>query len=99
MLLKDKLRIDDALDVSSVHGITGIVGSLAVGFCASQEVNPGVLDGLFYGGGGTQLAYQVIAVAIAGAWAGLWTIIICVSIGIFDFVWCVHACEFFLNIE
>ena len=33
-LLKERLRIDDALDVSSVHGITGIVGTLAVGLIA-----------------------------------------------------------------
>ena len=29
-LLKGRFKIDDALDVSSVHGITGVVGSLAV---------------------------------------------------------------------
>ena len=79
-LIKGKLQIDDALDVSSVHGITGVVGSLAVGFCASSKINPGVLDGIFYGGDGTRLAYQSIAVLVAGAWAGLWTFIICIGI-------------------
>ena len=30
-LIKGKFKVDDALDVSSVHGITGVVGSLCVG--------------------------------------------------------------------
>jgi len=30
-LFKGILKIDDALDVSSVHGVTGIIGSLAIG--------------------------------------------------------------------
>lgn len=66
-----------------MHGITGIVGSIAIGFCASSEVNPGVLDGIFYGGDGTQLWYQLIAVGVCGAWAALWTLLIC---------WVVEAC-------
>jgi Amt family ammonium transporter len=33
-------RIDDALDVSSVHGVTGVIGSLAIGFCAQKSLNP-----------------------------------------------------------
>merc|ERR1711972_31345 len=31
MLLKGKLKIDDALDVGSVHGATGVLGSLLIG--------------------------------------------------------------------
>lgn len=34
-IIKFRLHVDDALDVSSVHGLTGIVGSLAIGVCAS----------------------------------------------------------------
>jgi Amt family ammonium transporter len=39
-LFKHKLRIDDALDVSSVHGLTGIVGSLSIGFVSQKGLNP-----------------------------------------------------------
>ena len=34
LLLKEHLKIDDVLDVGSVHGITGIVGALAIGLIA-----------------------------------------------------------------
>ena len=34
--IRVKLDIDDALDVSSVHGLTGIIGSLYIGFCSSN---------------------------------------------------------------
>ena len=39
-VLKTKLLLDDALDVSSVHGITGIIGSLATGVSANPKINP-----------------------------------------------------------
>jgi ammonia channel protein AmtB len=35
-VIRSRLNIDDALDVSSVHGVTGILGSLFVGFCFSD---------------------------------------------------------------
>jgi Amt family ammonium transporter len=35
-LIRSRLNVDDALDVSSVHGVTGILGSLYVGLCASN---------------------------------------------------------------
>ena len=57
--LKERLRIDDALDVSSVHGLTGIVGSLAIGLYASKAINPDGADGLFFGGGLSQLVKQL----------------------------------------
>jgi ammonium transporter, Amt family len=46
---KEKLKIDDALDVSSVHGVTGILGTLAVGLIASSLINPAGPNGLIYG--------------------------------------------------
>ena len=30
-VLKEKLQVDDALDVTVVHGLTGIIGSFAIG--------------------------------------------------------------------
>jgi ammonia channel protein AmtB len=49
--MKEKLHVDDALDVGSVHGVPGIVGALAIGFFASLDVNPQGANGIFYGGG------------------------------------------------
>ena len=80
-LLKGKLRIDDALDVSSVHGCTGIVGSLAVGFIGDRARVTGAagadIYGLFFGGGGYLLLWQTVAVAVAAVWAAIWTWAIC----------------------
>ena len=78
-LLKHKLRIDDALDVSSVHGLTGVIGSLFVGFAAEKAVNPSVEDGLVFGGT-HQIVAQIIAVLVAAAYAGVVTFILAVVI-------------------
>ncbi len=43
MFLKQKLKIDDSLDVSPVHGVGGIIGTLMAGFFASA--NLGVFSG------------------------------------------------------
>jgi len=71
MLLKEKLRIDDALDVSSVHGVTGMIGSICAGIFATSTVNPSGPDR-----SGRLIGYQFLAVLIAGAWAGFWTFVI-----------------------
>jgi Amt family ammonium transporter len=69
------LKIDDALDVSSVHGVTGIVGSLAIGLIASTLINPAGPDGLLYGNP-MQLAIQALGVGVAAALGFGGTIII-----------------------
>lgn len=74
-LLKGKFKIDDALDVSSVHGITGIVGSLSIGFIASNAVNPDGPDGWFYGNF-SQVYIQAGGVALAIVWSAFWTLIL-----------------------
>ena len=75
MLIKERLKIDDALDVSSVHGITGIVGSIAIGLVATTIINPAGPNGLLYGNS-TQLAVQALGVAIAAVLAFVGTILI-----------------------
>jgi ammonium transporter, Amt family len=65
IFLKERLRIDDALDVSSVHGIAGIIGSLAIGIFASTLINPTGPNGLLYGHP-AQLLIQAIGVGVAG---------------------------------
>jgi ammonia channel protein AmtB len=67
VLMKHHLHIDDALDVSSIHGLTGLLGSLAVGFFAQDGA-----DGLFYGNA-MQLAYQVVGVLVALVYPGIVT--------------------------
>jgi Amt family ammonium transporter len=66
--LKYRLGYDDSLDVVGVHFVGGWIGSLAIGFFATAQVNAGITDpailnaseGLFYGGGITQLGRQAL---------------------------------------
>ena len=64
VIFKEKLRIDDALDVSSIHGTAGIIGALAIGIFASTAVNPAGPDGLLFGNP-EQLLIQAIGVGVA----------------------------------
>lgn len=75
LLLKEHWKIDDALDVSSVHGITGIIGSLAIGLVATTIVNPHGPTGLFYGNP-SQLAIQALGIAVAAALGFVGTVVI-----------------------
>ena len=68
VLLKEKLRIDDALDVGSVHGITGMLGALTIGVAASPLVMPNGPVGWLYGNP-AQLGIQAFGIAVAGAFA------------------------------
>jgi Amt family ammonium transporter len=63
-LIKEKLKIDDVLDVSSVHGISGIVGTLAVGILAVQVINPAGPNGLL-AGNFNQIGIQALGVGAA----------------------------------
>jgi Amt family ammonium transporter len=75
-LLKHKLRIDDALDVSSVHGFTGLVGSLSIGICAQKELNPYGADGWIFSGSARLLGVQSLAIVVTMVHAGLITFLI-----------------------
>ncbi len=69
--LKERLKVDDALDVFAVHGIGGIWGALSVGLFADLSVNGIGADGLFAGGGLDLMGKQIVAVAAAAAFAGV----------------------------
>lgn len=57
--LKYRLGYDDSLDVVGVHLVGGLVGTLLIGFLAT-ELAPAGVNGLFYGGGTEQLGKQAI---------------------------------------
>ena len=79
-LLRERLRIDDALDVFAVHGVGGVFGAIATGVFATTAVNayPGLVDG-----NAGQLATQAIAVGAVVAYAAVATLVI---IKVVDFV-------------
>jgi Amt family ammonium transporter len=58
--LKYRLGFDDSLDVVGVHLVGGLFGSLIIGLLATETVTGGV-NGLFYGGGLSQLGKQAVA--------------------------------------
>ena len=62
-LVKPKLGYDDSLDAFGVHGVGGILGTLAAGIFASKAVNPAGADGLLYGNP-KQFMVQLIAVGV-----------------------------------
>jgi ammonium transporter, Amt family len=68
VLFKEKLKIDDALDVSSVHGVTGILGALAIGVAASPLIMPNGPVGWLYGNP-AQLGIQAFGIAVVAAFA------------------------------
>ena len=58
--LKYRFGYDDSLDVVGVHLVGGLVGTILIGFLATDAAPAGV-DGLFYGGGAGQLWSQTFA--------------------------------------
>ncbi len=73
--LRDKLKVDDALDVWAVHGVGGTVGALATGLFATTVVNSAAANGLFYGNP-KQLWIQFIAVAASWIYSAVMTWIV-----------------------
>ncbi len=72
--LKRKLEIDDSLDVSPVHGVGGVLGTLLTGVFAAVSL----------GGAGfpvqhdilSQVGVQAVGVLAAAGWCGAWTWVI-----------------------
>jgi Amt family ammonium transporter len=67
--LKNRLRLDDSLDVIAVHLVGGLLGSLLLGLFADTAVNPLGADGLFFGGGLSLLGKQALASAVVFAFS------------------------------
>ncbi len=69
--LKRTLRIDDSLDVSPVHGVGGVIGSILTGVFMTAA-----LGGVGYAEGMTmssQVLAQTIGVVATAAWCGVVT--------------------------
>ncbi|TMG23625.1 MAG: ammonium transporter [Chloroflexi bacterium] len=72
-LLRERVKVDDALDVFAVHGVGGVFGALATGVLATTAINafPGLIDGK-----PEQVVTQLIAVAATLAYASIATFVI-----------------------
>lgn len=60
--IERKLKIDDPVGASSVHGVCGALGTILTGLLATS-------GGLLYGGGWGFLGAQVFGVIVVGLWA------------------------------
>jgi Amt family ammonium transporter len=73
ILLRERLKIDDALDVWAVHGVGGTLGAILTGVFAVAAVGgaSGLIDG-----NGSQVGKQFIAVVATWIYSGVATFII-----------------------
>lgn len=67
--VEKKLRVDDVVGAVSLHGCSGIIGTLLAGFLSRDA-------GLFYGHGGSFLLSQFIGVIAVGAFCLIVTFIL-----------------------
>jgi Amt family ammonium transporter len=78
--LKYRFGYDDSLDVVGVHLVGGLTGTVLIGLFATDQnsafLPAGAQTGLFYGGGLTQLATQVIAALVVLVFSFLATSVI-----------------------
>jgi Amt family ammonium transporter len=70
VLFFDRVKIDDPVGALSVHLVNGVFGTLAVGLFADKAAAPvvGPENGLFFGGGFTQLWAQLVGVLTVGVY-------------------------------
>jgi len=72
--IKQRLKIDDSLDVFAVHGIGGALGSLLVAFFVAAALGGrGLADGMTMG---SQLGVQAFGIVLVAIWSGVLTFII-----------------------
>jgi Amt family ammonium transporter len=72
--VKQRLSIDDSLDVFAVHGVGGMLGTLLVAIFAARALGGGGYgEGMYMT---KQLAAQALAVGVAAAWSAFATAVL-----------------------
>ena len=75
--LKSWMKLDDALDVFSLHGVGGIIGALLTGIFANPAIGPAT--GLLYGNP-TQLTAQILSIIVVMAYSGVMTFVLLMAV-------------------
>jgi len=79
-LVKQKLLIDDSLDVFAVHGVGGMTGSILLAFFLSESLGgTGYAEGMAMG---SQLAAQLTGVGVTLVWSVIGSVIIALMISV-----------------
>jgi Amt family ammonium transporter len=79
--IRNRIGIDDSLDVFAVHGVGGILGSILLAPLATTA-----MGGVGYaedGGAFAQLVAQVVGVGAVALWSAGWTLILALVISLF----------------
>ncbi len=80
-LVKNRLRIDDSLDVFAVHGVGGMLGSLLLAVFISPD-----FGGTGHPGGGAQGAFfgaQALGIAVTALWSAVATAVSALAVSLF----------------
>jgi len=72
---RQKIGLDESLDVWACHGMGGVWGALATGLFATTTVNPAGADGLFYGNP-SQLLVQTLTTLLVMVFSFVLTFVI-----------------------
>ena len=75
--LKYRFGYDDSLDVVGLHLVAGVIGTVALGFIATDDNGRA---GLFYGGGVGLLVAQVVATILTAVFTAVVTFVIALAV-------------------
>ena len=80
-LIKNRLRIDDSLDVFAVHGVGGMLGSLLLALFILPDLggtgHPGDVGGAAFFGA------QALGVAVTALWSAIATAVVALAVSLF----------------
>lgn len=80
-LVKNKLAIDDSLDVFAVHGVGGMLGTLLLGLFLSADLGgTGYADGV---GMGAMVGVQALGIVVVAVFSAVVTALIALAVSLF----------------
>ncbi len=80
-LVKNKLKIDDSLDVFAVHGVGGMLGSLLLGAFLSADLGgTGYAEGMDMMG---MIGVQALAIVVTALFSAVVTAVIAIAVSLF----------------
>jgi ammonium transporter, Amt family len=79
-LIKQRLKIDDSLDVFAVHGVGGITGAIMLALFISPSLGgAGYAEGM---GMGSQFLAQILGVGVVALWSAVASVILALMVSI-----------------